>query len=101
MLQLITEIHKGQQALHAQLAEHMIDVKVGLAAAITKLMTESFPEGDPSAHRKLHEEANAAAKAKTAFWQKLLFEITKYGLIGLIGWVAITAWQAFLHGPKP
>lgn len=43
---------------------------------------------DIAGHRSYHESLIDQAKARTEFWRKLLFEITKWGLIGFIAWGA-------------
>jgi hypothetical protein len=41
-----------------------------------------------------------AAEAKAEFWEKMRFEIFRWGLIGFIGWVVVSLWKAALLGPK-
>lgn len=95
----IKTIHGDIKSLDIRLTKHMTDETMELAQEISKLMAAAFPEGDPTGHRKHHEAVIAKAEARAAFWRKMLEEITKYGLIGLIGWLALTAWSAFLQGP--
>lgn len=97
MLQMIQQVHDGQNDLRMQ----MLDVKTGLTTAITKLITESFPDGDPGGHRRYHEASIKAAEDKAAFWGKLKDELAKYGLAGFVGWAFYALWQAFLKGPNP
>lgn len=59
-----------------------------------------FPDGDPDGHRRYHEAMIERAKAGTEFRRKLLFELTKWGLLGFTGWLCLSLWQAFLRGPK-
>lgn len=87
-------------ALDDRLSKHMKDETLELAEAIASIMNKSFPEGDPSGHRKHHEASIKAAEDKAAFWKMLRNEVSKYGLIGIIGWVFVVAWTAFLKGPK-
>jgi len=70
-----------------------------LVAAVERLI-RAFPNEDPDGHRLAHEEMIATIRARREFWQKLVFEITKYGLLGALGWAAIALWGAFLKGPK-
>ena len=86
--------------LDNKLSVHMTNETKELADAMADILTKSFPEGDAPGHRVLHEAQIAAMAAKAEFWKKLVFEITKYGLIGLIGWLAFVAWTAFLKGPS-
>jgi hypothetical protein len=60
----------------------------------------AFPGGDPNGHRVYHEEVISQVKAKKEFWNKLAFELAKYGLIGFVGWMIIQLWHGVLVGPK-
>lgn len=95
LMALVQQIHAGQQELVASHQAH----KSELAEAITKLMTDSFPEGDPAGHRRYHEASIKAAEDRAEFWKKMRFEVMKYGLPGFIGWVAYLIWQGVLQGP--
>jgi len=95
----IKNIHTNIDNLDKRLSKHMTDETMELAAEITKLMKEAFPEGDPKGHRKHHEAVIAKAEARAAFWKKMLEEISKYGLLGFLGWLATVAWSAFVQGP--
>jgi hypothetical protein len=86
--------------LDGRLSKHMTDETLELAEAIATIMNKSFPEGDPHGHRRHHELSIKAAEDKAAFWKKMRDEISKYGLIGIIGWVAFVAWAAFVKGPR-
>ncbi len=95
----VKDLHTTITALDTRLTKHMTDETLELAQEISKLMASAFPEGDPTGHRKHHEAVIAKAEARATFWRKMAEEITKYGLIGFLGWLAVTAWQAFLQGP--
>jgi len=55
---------------------------------------------DTSGHRSYHEEIIEQAKARTEYWRKMTFELSKYGLIGFVLWAATQLWAAFIAGPK-
>jgi hypothetical protein len=106
LLALVQTVHDDIKGLHANITEldqrltkHMTEETTDLAKEISKLMADAFPEGDPTGHRKLHEADIAKAKAKAAFWQKMFYELSKYGLMGFIGWLAIAGWSALVQGP--
>lgn len=63
------------------------------------LLAKGFPNDDPAGHRMAHEALISAAEARRDFWQKLRFELAKYGLIGFAGWALYALWGAVLHGP--
>ena len=99
LLVLVTQVHADVQTFGKQLQDQRKDEALALAEAVATLMVKSFPEGDAEGHRKMHEAEMKAVEARAEFWKKLLFEITKYGLIGVVGWLALKIWTAFLAGP--
>lgn len=63
-------------------------------------MSLAFPGGDTAGHRLYHEEVIASMKARKEFWQKLTFELVKWGLLGFLGWMILQIWKGVLLGPK-
>jgi hypothetical protein len=100
VLILVQQVHDDVQAMKKRLDEHMKDETLELAEAVATLMVKAFPEGDPLGHRVKHEADIQAAKDRAEFWKKLLFEISKWGIAGVLGWLAYAAWTAFLLGPR-
>lgn len=68
--------------------------------AALNIIQEAFPDGDTKTHRLYHEERISELKAKKAFYQKLTFELTKWGLIIFTGWMIINTWKELLRGPN-
>ncbi len=99
LLVLVQQIHDNQMSMDAKLTTHMRDETHEIAEAIAKMMADSFPQGDPAGHRRYHEASIKAAEDKALFWGKMRFEITRWGLIGFLGWVVYALWQSFLQGP--
>lgn len=99
ILQLVQQIHDNQIAMDAKLTKHMTEETKELAEAIKKLMDDSFPDGDPSGHRRAHEVRIKREEERAEFWKKMRLELGKWGLLGLVGWLVVVAWQAFLQGP--
>ncbi len=96
----ITTISRDLTAHRNDLATHIMDEPNMFARAITVAMERAFPAGDPDGHRKAHEASIQAYEARAEFWKKMAFEITKYGLFGLLGWLTYVIWTAFLQGPQ-
>lgn len=71
-----------------------------IAADRSDAILRAFPADDPAGHRAYHDELIAAEKARKKFWQKLFFELAKWGLLGFAGWLIVAGWSAFLKGPK-
>lgn len=99
LLILIQQIHDSQSSLDQKLTQHMHDETLELGEELAKLLIRAFPEGDPDGHRAHHEAVIKAAEAKAEFWKKMLFEISRWGLIGFIGWAGLALWNAAISGP--
>lgn len=65
---------------------------------LTLRVAQGFPGDDPAGHRAYHEAVIRRIEARAEFWTKLLFELTKYGVLGFAGWAAYALWQAALKG---
>lgn len=100
MLSLIEQTHNSVKELNDKFAIHLRDEPLALAEAVAALMIKAFPEGDPSGHKAYHEAQMKAAEDRAKFWKTMLFEVTKYGLLGVFGWLALRIWTIFLEGPK-
>ena len=100
ILLLMQQVHDKIEAMDAKLTKHITDETLTLAEEIANLMNKAFPAADPSGHRQYHEAQMQAQKDRADFWKKMLFEVSKYGLFGVVSWLAFVAWAAFLKGPK-
>ena len=96
-----------------KLAEQVREVKNELSQAREELhrraegtekqiveLRHAFPADDPAGHRAYHDEVIAIARARKEFWQKLLFELAKWGLLGFVAWLVLAGWRDFLKGPN-
>lgn len=99
LLVLVQQVHDDVQVFSRRLDDQRHAESLALAEAVATLMIKSFPEGDAEGHRKMHEAEMKAVEARAEFWKKLLFEITKYGIFGVLGWLALKIWVALLAGP--
>lgn len=55
------------------------------------------PLGGPDlvGHRGYHDDIIETLRARREFWQKMSFELTKWGLIGFLGWFTVVVlWPA-------
>lgn len=96
---LLHEVLVTQKTMQADLDKHQETETDELAKEVAKLMEKAFPKGDAEAHRRYHEAEIAKIEASAAFWRKMREELTKWGLIGFIGWLIVMTWQGFLQGP--
>ena len=96
---LVSELHKDVKALDAKLDIHMVNETHELAAEIAKLMLAAFPNGDATGHRAAHDEWIRKTRANAEFWEKMRYELTRWGLFGFLGWALYALWEAFLKGP--
>ena len=101
LMVVIRQLKDDIALLSQQFHDHRIEEDSRLEKAIETLMNKSFPNGDAVGHCTAHHAYIQAAVDRAEFWKKLLFELTKYGVIGLLGWLALIVWTGFLKGPKP
>ncbi len=94
-IQGILKSHMHDHDLNHQALEGKLDAMHGDVIEVR----HGFPTDDPDGHRIWHESEIKRIKDRAEFWQKMTYELSKYGLIGFIGWAAYALWQAFLHGP--
>ena len=99
LLVLVQQMHADMQIFSRRLDEQRHEDSLALAASVVALTLKAFPEGDADGHKKAHEAQMAAVEARAEFWKKMLFEVTKYGVLGVLGWLAVKIWLAFLDGP--
>jgi hypothetical protein len=100
MLTLLQTIHDDVQKVKRTLEDHINTEPEEWAAVLDDLSKKAFPAGDPEGHRKYHEDEMKFMEARADFWKKMLFEVTKYGIFGVLGWLAYITWTAFLQGPQ-
>jgi hypothetical protein len=101
ILELLRQVHLSQKSLDDKLTEHMTTETTELAEAIAELMSEAFPESDPTGHRLHHEAVIKQAEEKAKFWQEMRIAAGKWLGIGVLTFLAGAAWTAFLKGPSP
>lgn len=58
-------------------------------------------DGDPdlSGHAAAHKAQIELSQARRDFWNKLTFELSKWGMIGFLAWMISQAWIGMLKGP--
>lgn len=100
VLVLVQTIQADVADMQLTLKNHIQTEPKEWAKVLSDLMNKSFPDGDPDGHRAAHEAQMRAIQDRAAFWRTMRIEITKYGILGVIGWLTYHAWVAFLHGPK-
>jgi len=100
VLMLVQAIQADVTEMRDTLHNHISTEPKEWAKVLTDLMIKSFPGGDADGHRAAHEAQMRAIQDRAAFWKTLLAEVTKYGILGVLGWLTYHAWVAFLHGPK-
>jgi hypothetical protein len=89
----VTEMKRANAYTHGVTQEF-------LDKAVTHALSAAFPDGDADGHRRHHEAVIKASEARAEFWTTMAKEVAKYGLVSLVGFLAIAAWQVFLRGPS-
>lgn len=86
--------------LSIRLEKHMDDEEKHIKGLRNDFLN-AFPDQDPAGHLTAHQLWIAETKRKAEFWEKMKFELTRWGLMGFIAWVVIQLWLSFLKGPTP
>lgn len=100
VLGIVTQVHTRLEQIDDKLTQHVHNETTELANEIARVLLRAFPGGDADGHRRHHELAIQKAEASTKFWQTMSTEISKWGLLGFLGWAGFALWKAFLAGPK-
>ena len=108
LLELVKQVHESQKTLEAKVTNHMTNETAELASAITKLMKDAFPEGDPDGHRRHHELVIQREEERAKFWQEMRIAGGKWAGLGVLGLLATLVWTGLhtklliiLGGGKP
>ena len=99
VLELMKEVRGDLKSLREELNGHITEEPANLQEFLSVALGQAFVDGDLHGHRKAHIAWIAHQEAKTAHYDKLKYELTKWGLLGFVGWLAYQAWLAFLKGP--
>lgn len=97
--QILFDLIQQQNAKIDKLTEFVRSSTSNQAQRLESLAS-GFPSGDPAGHRRYHEAEIKRIERRAEFWSKLLLELSKWGLAGFLGWVAVTLWHEFIKGPK-
>lgn len=96
----IKELQAGQKELTAKMNYHHAIFREEVENSVNRVFERAFPDGDPEGHKLHHELVIKREEQRLEFWMSMKKEVTKWGLVGVLGFLAVSAWQAFLLGPK-
>jgi len=97
ILALLHAQREDTVAIREALTSHAESEAKALQRTIASLTESAFPDGDTLGHREYHLAMMEAAKNRAEFWRKLLFELTKWGLLGFLGWLVADLLKAHLR----
>ena len=63
------------------------------AAEHRQRMFDCVPNGDHDGHRRYHEAVIQRMEARAALWQDVQKSVAKWGVIALLGWMAVAMWH--------
>ena len=98
LVQLASQISEVRNELVQ--AREELHRRAEMSSSQIEELRHAFPADDPAGHRAYHDEVIATARARKEFYQKLLFELAKWGLLGFVGWLFVSGWRDFLKGPN-
>lgn len=99
LIELVRQIHDRQLEIGRKIDEHVQSDMLQRSEEIASLLNRCFPNGDPSGHKLHHELLIKKEERRVLFWTKMSEEVTKWGLFGVLGFLAAAAWNSFLQGP--
>ena len=88
--QLIHKIYESTNATESRVSNLMISFS-SYAAKQDRIAT-GFPLDDPDGHRRAHEMFIEQARDRAQFWKKMRDEVSKYGLLGVVGFICLWIW---------
>jgi hypothetical protein len=98
---LETLVQHQYEAFNKRMDDQEQDLATHMREETSQIATfmKAFPASDPIAHCAAHLEWIEEVRQRKEFYAKMRFELARWGLLGLIGWLAIQAWHGFLKGP--
>lgn len=92
---LCKQTYDRQIQFEEKLSAHILTEAGDIGKAIQDAINSAFPDGDAERHRMYHDKLIKAAERKEQFWNKLLFELSKSGLMVFLVWACYALWGAF------
>lgn len=94
VLGMLQSVLNDVAAMRKELSDHIIaepaEIAEAVRVAIEDVVAQAFPvkddKPDLAGHKNAHQEMIDAYRAKKEFWQKMLFELTRWSLIGFALW---------------
>ena len=96
----IKELQATVKDLAAKMNYHHAVFREEVEKSVEHVYERSFPAGDPDGHKHHHELVIKREEERLEFWMAMKKELTKWGLVGVLSFLAYAAWTAFLLGPK-
>lgn len=96
LLLLVQKVLDGLEDIKHELKTHIAEETEQFA----EISNAAYPGGDPIGHRRWHEADIKHLEERAEFWRIMKTEISKWGLIGFLGFAAVALWTHFLKGPQ-
>ena len=90
--QLIHAIYESTNATKSELSN--LTISFSTYASKQDKIARGFPGDDPDGHRLHHEVLIRKATARAIFWEKMLAELGKWGILGVLGFIGTAVWIA-------
>lgn len=103
LIHLVDELTQQVHRMNDKMDAHMAAQAGERKAIIDDLIKRAVPDGDLEGHHDFHAAAIAAERKRGEFWDKMKFELTRWGLFGFIAWALLffgnAFWLKLLEGP--
>ena len=100
LLSMLATLLKEQREMDAKLTKHIADEAIDFERMVASAMALAYPSGDAAGHRKHHEALITLAEEQAEFWKKMRLSVATWGILGILGFIAVSTWTHFLKGPQ-
>lgn len=97
---LLAQHVKEENVRYAAIQGSLAEIK-GMLTDVNSafVIDEATKKPDYIGHASAHQAWIDAQRAKRDFWNKMTFELVKYGLLGFLGWLLVqVVWPAIIKG---
>lgn len=96
---LLAKHVKEENERYAAIQADIAEIKEMFSSVNSAFVVDEADKPDYLGHAAAHRAWIDAQRARRDFWQKMTFELTKWGLLGFLGWLLVQVlWPAIVKG---
>lgn len=95
---LVAQHNEALIEMSKSMADLLLEIRAqgALYSACQETLASTVPDGDHDGHRRYHEAVIKKMEARAKLWQDVSSSVTKWGVIGILGWVGMSMWHEIL-----